>query len=396
MIRQLLFQVHMWIGLALGILFVALGLSGSVLVYHDELEAMSAPAPKATTMGTPKPIEDIIAAARDATPNAKGSTMVTLPENAGDPATVRFLQAFREADANARGNRNRGGRAGGQRAGQPPSPIIFVDPVTAKVIGARATAMSPLVRFAHDLHGSLFFGRDGRPLVGWLGVGMLILGVSGLYLWWPKPHQWKYAFIVRRTAKGIRFHRELHAAAGIWGFIVFIIVSFTGVATAFPDTIRAAAGGGAPAFNLRTGPEIEPMNTEHPVTPDEAIAYAQEAVPGTLARSVMIPMRETQAISVALARKGSDPTILTLVYVNPYSGHVAAVRDPVTLSGPDTFMAWQRPLHDGEGLGPIWRFLVFLSGFLPLLFVITGAAMWIKKRRAHLSMAAPLAEGATP
>jgi len=95
-------------------------------------------------------------------------------------------------------------------------------------------------------------------------------------------------------------------------------------------------------------------------------------------------------------RKGSDPTILTLVYVNPYSGHVAAVRDPVTLSGPDTFMAWQRPLHDGEGLGPIWRVLVFLSGFLPLLFVITGAAMWIKKRRAHLSMAAPLAEGATP
>ena len=55
---------------------------------------------------------------------------------------------------------------------------------------------------------------------GWLGVAMLALGVTGLVLWWPKRGQWKYAFLVRRTAKGLRFHRELHAATGIWIFVV--------------------------------------------------------------------------------------------------------------------------------------------------------------------------------
>ena len=37
MIRRVLFQVHMWTGLTLGILFVLLGLSGSVLVFNEEI-----------------------------------------------------------------------------------------------------------------------------------------------------------------------------------------------------------------------------------------------------------------------------------------------------------------------------------------------------------------------
>jgi uncharacterized iron-regulated membrane protein len=345
---------------------------------------MSSPAPRATAAGAPRSLEDIIAAARAAAPDAKGSVFVSLPEKTGDAATVRFLQ-------NGRDGRARMGR----------SPTIFVDPVSAAVIGTRTRTMSPLVQFAHDLHGQLFLGRDGRPLVGWLGVGMVILGLSGLVLWWPKPHQWKAAFIVRRTAKGLRFHRELHAAVGIWAFVVFIVVSFTGVAIAFPDSIRTLAGGGPTAFNLRTGPEIAPMNTEHPVSADEAVAHAEEAVPGTLARSVVIPAADTQAISVALARKDGDPTILTMVYVDPYRGKVVAVRDPSTLAAADRFMAWQRPLHEGDALGAVGHLLVFLTGFLPLVFVVTGLTMWIKKRRAHISMAAPLpdtvlAEGAAP
>ncbi|MEI9888064.1 MAG: PepSY-associated TM helix domain-containing protein [Rhizomicrobium sp.] len=380
MIRRLLFQVHMWIGLVLGVLFVALGLSGSVLVYHEEIDRLAAPAPRAAATGAAKPLEDLVAAAFVAAPGASGSLLLTLPEQAGDPATVRFLPSPRE-----------GARRDGQAA-RPRSPTIFIDPVSAKVLGTRVSAMSPLVQFAHDLHGNLFLGRDGRPYVGWLGVGMVILGLTGLVLWWPRPHLWKYAFLVRRTAKGLRFHRELHAVVGIWGFIVFIVVSVTGVGIVFPETFRAAGGGGAPAFNLRTGPRIEPLNTENPLGTDEAVALARAAVPGARVRSVLVPERPTQAVSVALG----DASLLSMVYVDPWRGKVVAVRDPSSLSAADSFVAWQRPLHQGDGLGAVWRFLVFLSGFLPLLFVVTGVVMWLKKRRAHLAMNAPVPEGAAP
>ncbi|MEJ0025309.1 MAG: PepSY-associated TM helix domain-containing protein [Rhizomicrobium sp.] len=386
MIRRILFQVHMWIGLVLGVLFVALGLSGSVLVYHEELDGLSAPPPRASATGVPQPLDAVLAAARQTAPDAKGNVFLTLPQEPGDPAMIRFLPAQRDG----------AGRGAARRPQQ--SATVFVDPVSAKAIGTRASAMSPLVQFAHDLHGGLLLGRDGRPLVGWLGIGMVILGLTGLVLWWPKPHLWKYAFLVRRTARGLRFHRELHAAVGIWGFVVFILVSFTGVGIAFPETLRAATGGGAtPAFNLRTGPEVEPVHGAPRIGADEAVRVALAAVPGGVPRSVMLPGRKTQAISVALASTAGRTPLQTMVYVDPYRATVMAVRDPGSLSFADGFVAWQRPVHDGDPLlGPVWRFLVFLSGFLPLVFVVTGVTMWIKKRRAHIAMDAPLAEGAAP
>lgn len=71
-------------------------------------------------------------------------------------------------------------------------------------------------------------------------------------------------------------------------------------------------------------------------------------------------------------------------YVDPLLSKVLELRDPSS-----SVMAWQRPLHQGL-LGPIWRFLVFLSGLLPAVFVFTGVAMWLKKRQSRLAMNAPL------
>jgi uncharacterized iron-regulated membrane protein len=57
------------------------------------------------------------------------------------------------------------------------------------------------------------------------------------------------------------------------------------------------------------------------------------------------------------------------------------VLDPRIYPLGEKIVAWQRPLHEGEGLGPIFRFLVFLSGLLPLMFSVTGVWMWLKGRR---------------
>jgi uncharacterized iron-regulated membrane protein len=39
-------------------------------------------------------------------------------------------------------------------------------------------------------------------------------------------------------------------------------------------------------------------------------------------------------------------------------------------------------------LNSVWRFLVFLSGLVPTLFIITGLIMWWKKRQRHVPMTA--------
>src|SRR5689334_5779995 len=46
-VRQTFFTIHMWVGLILGILLAALGLSGSLLVYDETVSDWLAPAPRA-------------------------------------------------------------------------------------------------------------------------------------------------------------------------------------------------------------------------------------------------------------------------------------------------------------------------------------------------------------
>ena len=359
-LRKILFQFHMWIGLGLGLLLVALGLSGSVLVYDDIVLDFLAPTPHASARGTPLSLDRIIAAARAST-TIRGPATVTPADETGEPAIVRIGAAGRAA-------------AG---PGRPPATQIYVDPVSGAVLGNAPAALPPVLAFAHQLHGNFLMAQPGRRFVGYLGLAMVILGLSGLVLWWPKAGQWKNAFIVRRSAKGLRFHRELHGMLGIWMYVVFIAVSFSGVALAWPQLMGMPNMGA----NARPVPTVAPLRGATAIGADEAVALVKAKASDITLRTVMMPQRPTQPITVSFFSHGA---VVATATVDPLRAQVLEVRDPSA-----NFMAWQRPLHQGL-LGPVWRFLVFLSGFLPAVFVFTGAAMWLKKRRNRLAMNLPL------
>lgn len=380
--RRFLFQVHMWIGLILGLLLALLGLSGSILVYDTAIANLLSPPPRATMKGEALSLDRIAEAAHAVA--GPGPLQIMLPREEGEAIVVRVGRMSPMGPVPAQRLARSGGRV--RAEGTRPGMQVFVDPVSGVVLGTRNTMLPPVLMFAHQLHGNFLMGRDGRLFVGWLGVAMLLLGGTGLVLWWPRRGQWKYAFFVRRTATGLRFHRELHAATGIWIFVVFMAVSFSGVVIAFPNTMTMFGGGTAarPTYNLREGPSIAPVEGATPIGPAQALALARTALPDATPVSISMPARRNQTIAVNML---ADGAVGASVYVDPWRARVVTVRDP---SG--SFLAWQRPLHQGAGLGPVWRALVFLTGFVPTLFVVTGVVMWLKKRRRHMPMTAVLAE----
>jgi uncharacterized iron-regulated membrane protein len=97
-----------------------------------------------------------------------------------------------------------------------------------------------------------------------------------------------------------------------------------------------------------------------------------------------LPVRPDQPITVGFM---VHDAVRASVLVDPWSDKVIGVRDNSA-----SVLAWMRPLHQGTGLGVVWRFLVFLSGLVPSLFVVTGIIMWLKKRRRHIPMTATLDE----
>lgn len=377
-IRRSLFTVHMWTGLVLGILPAALGLSGSLLVYDDKIAELFTPTPHATTAGDPLPlsmIEDIARQAADAA-GAHGQMQIVLPDQPGRAISVRMgglsvMGNMPGMNTNGAPRREGGRRRSGREEGPRNQLQIFIDPVSGDVLGTRKALQPAILTFAHQLHGNFFIGRDGRNwIVGPLGIAMLLLGVTGLVLWWPKRGQWKYAFFVRRTAQGLRFHRELHAATGIWIFLIFMIVSFSGVVIVWPQAFGTNPQG------PRSGASVA-LQDGKIIGATEAVIAAEKALPGAQLRSITIPARPDQPISVQFLSHGA---INATVAVNPYTGAVLQVRDPS-----ENWVAWQRPVHQGS-LNPVWKFLVFLSGLVPSLFVVTGLIMWARKRKRRVPM----------
>lgn len=369
MVRKVLFQVHLWTGLVLGLVLALLGLSGSLLVYDHELLALGEkPLPRAEAQGVPLSADKLIAAARAALPGKTDSVTLVFPKAAGEAASV-FMRKL-------------GDKASRKREGERKAyTYVYLDPVSGRVLDIRPSALNPVLAFVHDFHGNFLMGRDGRQAVGWFGVVMLLLGLSGLYLWWPKRGSWKFAFGVRRNAKGYLFHRDLHGAVGIWLWLVFVIVSFSGVVIAFPNTAKAMTQTTAQGFDPRRGPDVEVIDGVKPLGADAAIVLVRAQMPNAPIATVALPVKMSEAIRVTLGTMDDGP--VSVAYVDPYQKRIAGWRNPPTAPGAERFVAWQRVLHGGEGWGALWRALVFVSGFLPLLFVITGTVMWLKKRKGR-------------
>ncbi len=386
-IRTWLQQLHLWVGLVLLLPLVTMGVTGAVLVYADNVhDLLGGATPSATTRGEWRAAGDLIAAATAVqTEPGRIPIAVHWPTEIGEPAAVRLS---RPGMAHAKAPQPAQMRPQNPFAG---SVQVMVDPVSLQVLDQQE-GMPRWVRFFHDLHGHLFItGGVGRSLVGWLGVAMLVLGCSGLFLWWPRGGRWREAFTVRRGAKGLRLHRDLHGAIGIWSLPIFLAVNFTGVYITFPQTFAVAVNAVSPSRDLRAATmqaRVEPVHGAQPIAVDEAIALAQDGVPDARVLGAFLPTRPDQPLRVTLARTGhreGAPTIT--VVVDPWRRSIVEVIDPQTMSAGETFMAWQRALHEGVGLGGAYKFLVFLSGVIIPAFAVTGFLMWWIKRRARRASA---------
>lgn len=392
-LRYWLEQIHLWTGLILLLPLVMMGITGSVLVYAHDLEHLFGQGePQVTAAGEWRSPAELIEAATAANSEpGRIPIAVRWPAEPGEPAAVRLSRPGMADERLAPRNTGAGQAPGQVQVAIPRvSPFagslqILLDPVTAQPIETQQ-AMTGWVRFFHDLHGHLFIpGGLGRELVGYLGIAMLVLGCTGLVIWWPRNGQWKAAFTIRKGAKGLRLHRDLHGAVGIWSLLLFMLVNFTGVYLAFPQQISVAVNAAFPGRDMRAAmfqARVEPVRGGSRIGLTEGLALAQEKVPDARFLNAFLPTRPDQALRIGLVRgtpEDGAPGITVLI--DPWRGQVIDVFDPKTFSAGETVIAWQRALHYGTGLGGVYKFLVFVSGVIIPLFAITGFFMWWIKRR---------------
>ena len=358
--KKLIGIVHLWIGFSLCLPLVALGLTGSWLAYAEDVADWFA-TPPVLAQGTPKRSTEILAAARAAVPSGHVASLYAPPGEDG-LASVRFSRS--------------------SPGGGPRFLSMKVDPVSLATYQD-----APRDSWLRNLHTSLLL-QDvaGRSVAGWLGVAMLVLGISGIFNWWPrKPIRFSLSF------KSYLHNHDIHGAVGIWGLVVFLVVSFSGVALCFPRTIQSAVDSVVPVRDTRAlvaSLKAEPIAGAEPMLIEDAMALAQGAYPSARVAMVSLPQRPTQPMRVTLLRSGEElGSPVPSVFIDPYARRIVERLDPQDFTAAEAALAWQHGLHEGRGLGPVWKFLVFLSGFLPLIFTVTGLRIWWLKCRAQARQA---------
>jgi len=367
---------HLWAGLILSIPFVLIGITGTIIIAINVMRDYSPPA--APARGEMQPMTSVLAAAQKAAPEDWPLTMIAMPSRIGLPATVQAsLPPGRRAE---------------------PRPAlqginIYVDPVSLEILGtSERRRAGEFSRTAHNMHVALMApAYYGLQTVGFLGIAMVLFGLSGLVLWWPRKGQWRFAFGVKRGAYGFRLNHDLHASVGFWSLIVFLIVSISGVMLSFPVSFQDAVGTILPLENNLTGATIDPatlatIRDRNSLTPDEAARIALAAIPNSRVREVHLPPRLDGVYMVMLIPRPFDdgaPEISTFIGPGP---EILDIVDPRNSSSGKQLQQWLRVLHYGRGIGEVWRFLVFFSGLLPLLFAITGLRMWWLKRTRRQSI----------
>jgi uncharacterized iron-regulated membrane protein len=384
-LRKGLQFVHLWAGLILAIPFVVIGVSGAIIIIMDMVNDHAPPS--APARGEMRPMTEILAAAQKAAPEGWPVAAIAMPASIGDSAGVQV--------ALPRGRRPEGG--GQNFVGM----TIYVDPVSLKILGSsERRRASPFRQKITSLHIALMApGSYGLQTVGFLGIGLVLFGFSGLVLWWPRRGQWRFAFGVRRGARGFRLNHDLHASIGFWSLIVFLIVSISGVDLAFPVTFQTMLG---KVMRLENGltpghldeAAVASIRNKDALTPDEAARVALGSSPNSRVIQVQLPPRPDGVYLVTLVPRPYDdgaPQISAFVGPGP---EILDVVDPRNYSAGKRILVWLRVLHYGHGLGEIWRVLVLLSGLLPLLFAITGLRMWQLKRAQRAALPEALAQPA--
>jgi len=344
--RAFVRRLHLALGIVLCVPMAVLGVTGSILALGD---GGTAPAPLAGHAGRERGVDDIVRAAQSAAPPGSRPTLYVAGTR-GAPARVAF---------------------------SPPARVL-IDPVSLAVIVPDDRG-SGLERFAHDLHANVLAGPVGRQIVGWFGVALLVLALSGPIAWWPGRRRLGEGFAVRRNAGAFRFARDLHRVAGIGTFGLLAVLAVTGTFIVFPDPVGRAIESVVPGRALwRTdAADVRPIAGVRPMSAGDAVVLARTVVGPARVRSIAFA-RAHQPLRIDLVRAGRGPVT---VLVDPWSHRVVDVRDPARFTPGERIVDALRPLHEGQIFGGAWRAALVVIGCCPLFFAITGIAMWTARHR---------------
>ena len=112
------------------------------------------------------------------------------------------------------------------------------DPRSGKDLGDSVPAGIRLISRLIDLHDNLFAGTTGRRVNAAGAVLILVLAISGLVIWWPGVRTWRRSLWLRRGVGWRRMVWDLHSMIGFWTLAFTLVFALSGAYLGDPEPFQ--------------------------------------------------------------------------------------------------------------------------------------------------------------
>ncbi|MBO2032078.1 PepSY domain-containing protein [Siccationidurans ginsengisoli] len=396
-------RIHLYLALAAGLVFFVQCLTGTVLVFEEEIThalhaeryAVAVPA------GQPRlTLAQLASQFQQANPKAKVLGFKVY----ADPArTVELMYRDEKARPGGSGElKQEGSRPGGERGpaggpgeggkrgqgGEKKRPergsTAYLNPYTGQVLGLQTEKQLPVFKFAEDLHRRLLAGEVGKALTGLSALFILFITVTGLVLWWPKTRDMLRGRLrIKWGASGKRLTHDLHVVLGFYCSLFLFGLALTGVIMSYRWATEAlfTLTNSRPTVGLVAPVSAQP-GSPRAVAYDAALRTGQATYRTADFWRVSAPKDSAAAITV------SAPSMLPLrslgldtLFVDRATGAALGQHLYARQTAGTQLRRLAKPLHTGE-IGGVWtKALALVVTLCSLTFPVTGVLMWLRRTR---------------
>lgn len=362
-LKKRLWQVHSWLGLIAGLGLLIIGLTGSLLVFHEEIDVARVPQlmrAEPTAAGR-LPFDTLLAAVEKAKPGetAVGWRLFSEPHQ----ADLLFVKRAGEKDLYR---------------------LAFLDPYTGEVRGDSPLISQTLTGWLLDLHYSFLADHTGMFIAGIFALLLCVLGVTGVWLY---RDFWR-AFFTLRWGRSLRiFCSDLHKMIGISSVAFNLILGFTGAYWNLTHVIGEWIMGEPPE------PTVEVAAARPSL--DASLAVAQKELPGFQVNYLTLPASGDFTLYGRVDTNPFRGNFGSTVSFNLPAGTLKEVKDIRKAGAWEQFADSFAPLHYGTFGGVITKSLWCLFGLAPGVLAVSGFLIWRSRHKAARRESSPAPEPAT-
>ncbi|SDL52234.1 Uncharacterized iron-regulated membrane protein [Pedobacter sp. ok626] len=417
-IRKFFNDIHLWIGLASGIIVILICLSGTLYVFNTELREMASPElykVKSDNGAKPMPVEELIAKVKAITGGKVASVKISADPNRSYQFMVRLRDKEEGKKGSEKGENKAAGKSEhkGERGKKPEKgregpgggkrPSAFaVNQYTGEILGnisESKTATASFMQTMFSLHRWLLLDKIEKPLIGELEnrkLGSYISGtatilftlgvITGMVIWFPqKIRAWKQGLKVKWSGSWKRKNHDLHNSLGFYACIFLFLMGITGPQWSFPwyrEALKKTLGTYQPEdFEAPKDPESKlTLAAIKPLSITDYIQAADRVLPYKGDYSVNLPKDSTSVIAITKNQTGFfAPSAGDKLLLDQYTASVLKIEVFKDKPFNERVSGSIKALHLGDVYGMFTKIIYFFACLIATSLPITGTIIWLNK-----------------